>query len=83
MDCGISFLSDNPTDGWQITMQKNGSNSEVSDLLFAGGYNGHEDHARADGILKLAANDQVRWLMSGYGGSMNMVGMKFQGYLVG
>ena len=83
MDCGISFLSDSPTDGWQITMQKNGSASEVSDLLFAGGYNGFEDHVRADGILKLAANDQVRWHMNGYGGSMNMVGMKFQGYLVG
>ncbi len=83
MDTGPQFLSSNPTDGWQITIQKNGVDSEVASLLFGGGENGNEDHIRADGIFNLAANDEIRWKMSGYGGSMNFVGTKFQGYLVG
>ena len=83
MDTGPQFLSSNPTDGWQITIQKNGVNSEVASLLFAGGENGNEDHIRADGIFNLAANDEIRWKMSGYGGTMNFVGTKFQGYLLG
>ena len=83
MDTGPQFLSSNPTDGWQITIQKNGVDSEVASLLFAGGENGNEDHIRADGIFNLAANDEIRWKMSGYGGSMNFVGTKFQGYLLG
>ncbi len=83
MDTGPQFLSSNPTDGWQITVEKNGSNSEVASLLFGGGENGYEDHIRADGIFNLAANDTIRWRMSGYGGTMNFVGTKFQGYLVG
>ena len=83
MDCGISFLSSSPTDGWQVTIQKNGSASEIYDVLYAGGENNYEDHIKADAILKLAANDEIRWHMNGYGGSMNFVGMKFQGYLVG
>ena len=52
-------------------------------MLYGGGANGNEDHIRADGILNLAANDQIRWKMNGYGGSMNFVYTKFQGYLVG
>ena len=83
MDCGISFTSSSATDGWQVTIQKNGSASEIFDMLFAGGENGYEDHIRCDAILKLAASDEIRWHMNGYGGSMSFVGMKFQGYLVG
>ena len=83
MDCGISFTSSSPTDGWQITIQKNGSASEIFDLLYAGGENSNEGHIRADAILKLAASDEIRWHMNGYGGSMSFVGLKFQGYLVG
>ena len=83
MDTGPQFGNDSPTDGWQITMEKNGSASEVANMLYGGGSNGNEDHIRADGILNLAANDQIRWKMNGYGGSMNFVYTKFQGYLVG
>ena len=83
MDCGISFTSSSATDGWQVTIQKNGSASEIFDMLFAGGENGYEDHIRCDAILKLAASDEIRWHMNGYGGSMSFVGLKFQGYLVG
>ena len=83
MDCGISFTSSSPTDGWQVSIQRNGSNSEIYDMLYAGGENGYEDHIRADGIFDLSASDEIRWHMNGYGGSMNFVGMKFQGYLVG
>ena len=83
MDCGISFTSSSPTDGWQITIQKNGSASEIFDLLYAGGTTSEEGHIRADGIFNLAASDEIRWHMNGYGGSMSFVGMKFQGYLVG
>ena len=83
MDTGPQFGNDSPTDGWQITMQKNGSASELTSMLYGGGSNGNEDHIRCDGILNLAANDQIRWHMNGYGGSMNFVYTKFQGYLVG
>ena len=83
MDTGCSFTSSSPTDGWQITIQKNGSDSEIEDLLYAGGENNYEDHIKADGIFNLAANDEIRWKMSGYGGTMNFVGTKFQGYLLG
>ena len=83
MDTAPQFLSSSPTDGWQITIQKNGSASELNDSLFGGGSNGNEDHIRCDGILNLAANDQIRWHMNGYGGTMNFVRTKFQGYLVG
>ena len=83
MDTGPQFLNDSPTDGWQITIQKNGSNSEVASMLYGGGANGNEDHIRADGIFNLAADDEIRWHMNGYGGSMNFVGTKFQGYLLG
>ena len=83
MDTGPQFLSSSPTDGWQITIQKNGSDSEVASMLYAGGENGNEDHIRADGIFNLAANDEIRWRMNGYGGSMNFIGTKFQGYLLG
>ena len=83
MDCGISFTSTHPTDGWQITIQKNGSASEIFDLLYAGGTTSEEGHIRADGIFNLAASDEIRWHMNGYGGSMSFVGLKFQGYLVG
>ena len=83
MDTAPQFLSSSPTDGWQITIQKNGVDSEVTDMLYGGGSNGNEDHVRADGILNLAANDVIRWHMNGYGGSMNFVRTKFQGYLVG
>ena len=83
MDTGCSFTSSSPTDGWQITIQKNGSDSEIEDLLFAGGSNDYEDHIRADGIFNLAAGDVMRWRMSGYGGSISFSKMKFQGYLLG
>ncbi len=83
MDTGPQFTSDSPTDGWQITIQKNGSNSQVSNMLYGGGSGGNEDHIRADGILNLAAGDVIRWRMSGYGGSMSFIGTKFQGYLLG
>ena len=83
MDTGISFTSTHPTDGWQITIQKNGSASEIFDLLYAGGTTSEEGHIRADGIFNLAASDEIRWHMNGYGGSMTFTGMKFQGYLVG
>ena len=83
MDTAPQFLSSSPTDGWQITIQKNGVDSEVTDMLYGGGSNGNEDHVRADGILNLAANDVIRWHMNGYGGSMNFVRTKFQGYLLG
>ena len=83
MDTGISFLSSNPTDGWQISIQRNGSNSEIYDMLYAGGEVNCEDHIRADGIFDLSASDQIRWHMNGYGGSMSFAGMKHQGYLLG
>ena len=83
MDAGIGFSSDHPTDGWQLTIEKNGSASEIYDKLYGGGSNGNEDHIRADGIFNLAANDEIRWKMNGYGGSMTFAGMQFQGYLVG
>ena len=83
MDTGPQFGNDSPTDGWQITMEKNGSASEVANMLYGGGSNGNEDHIRADGIFNLAAGDVIRWKMSGYGGSVNFIGTKFQGYLVG
>ena len=83
MDTAPQFLSSSPSDGWQITIQKNGSDSELRDMLYGGGTNGNEDHLRCDGILNLAANDQIRWHMNGYGGTMNFVRTKFQGYLLG
>ena len=83
MDTAPQFLSSSPTDGWQISIQKNGVDSEILDMLYGGGSNGNEDHLRADGILNLAAGDVIRWHMDGYGGSMNFVRTKFQGYLVG
>ena len=83
MDTAISALNDAPTDGWHITIQKNGSDSELSGMNFGGLPNGEESHVRADGILNLAASDQIRWKMNGYGGSMVFYQMKFQGYLLG
>ena len=83
MDCGCSFTSTAPTDGWQITIERNGSDSEIEDLLYAGGTNNYEDHITADGIFNLAAGDVIRWKMSGYGGSISFAKMKFQGYLLG
>ena len=83
MDTGPQFLSDSPTDGWQISTQKNGSDSQIANLLYGGGSNGNEDHIRSDGIFNLAAGDVIRWRMNGYGGQVNFIGTKFQGYLLG
>ena len=83
MDTGPQFLSSSPSDGWQIDIQKNGSDSEIRDMLYAGGTNGNEDHIHVTAILNLAAGDQIRWQMRGYGGTLNFVGTKFQGYLLG
>ena len=83
MDTGPQFLNDSPTDGWQITIQRNNSDSQVASMLYGGGSNGNEDHIRADGIFDLSANDTIRWKMNGYGGTMNFIGTKFQGYLLG
>ena len=83
MDTGPQFLSDSATDGWQITAQKNGSDSQIANMLYGGGSNGNEDHIRADGIFNLAAGDVIRWKMNGYGGTVNFIGTKFQGYLLG
>ena len=83
LDCGYSGSSDSGSDGWQIHIQKNGSNSELNDITFGGVQNGIEDHLRCDGILNLAAGDQIRFMMNGYGGSMTFTQQKHQGYLLG
>ena len=82
-DSGVSGTNDAPTDGWSITIQKNGSDSELDGMNFGGLPNGEESHVRADGILNLAASDQIRWQMNGYGGTMVFYQSKFQGYLLG
>ena len=82
-DSGVSGTNDAPTDGWGITIEKNGSSTELSGMNFGGLSNGHESHVRADGILNLSASDQIRWKMNGYGGTMVFYQSKFQGYLLG
>ena len=83
LDAAYSGTSDGGTDGWQIHIQKNGSNSEIDSITFGGVQNGWEKHMRCDGILNLAANDQIRFQMRGYGGSMTFNQQKHQGYLLG
>ena len=83
LDSAYSGSSDSGSDGWQIHIQKNGSNSEINDITFGGVQNGIEDHLRCDGILNLAAGDQIRFVMNGYGGSMTFTQQKHQGYLLG
>ena len=83
LDAAYSGSSDSGTDGWQVNIQKNGSNSEIDSITFGGVQNGWEDHLRCDGILNLAAGDEIRFLMRGYGGSMTFTQQKHQGYLLG
>ena len=83
LDAAYTGLSDAGTDGWQIHIQKNGSNSEIDSITFGGVQSGWEKHLRCDGILNLAANDQIRFQMRGYNGSMTFNQQKHQGYLLG
>ena len=83
LDAAYSGTNDAGTDGWQIHIQKNGSNSEIDSITFGGVQSGWEKHLRCDGILNLAANDQIRFQMRGYGGTMTFNQQKHQGYLLG
>tara|TARA_B100000900_G_scaffold414839_1_gene442692 strand:- start:59 stop:1057 length:999 start_codon:yes stop_codon:yes gene_type:complete len=83
MDVGIGNGSDSATDGWQISVYRNGSASQINELLYGGMANGVEGHVRCDGIFDLSASDTIKWVMNGYNGTMTFTGTKFQGYLLG